>query len=254
MNKIKKILITSEKFNQAVRLNKIAFLPLVGAGVAGSLKAIGAYIGIVWAVSGVAQSVSEEMKRCDSLIDSAKEIIEQLTEYKEDYGFGDIAKEADQLLSDLKTMVDLYPSVSETITEKNPNSTKSEEKQQDLIKFLTALANSEQNVSLVNSYLQENRGMGTKFVEVLRGTGTSFGFETDTISAIRALNDFYMYAGAQRVRLERSLKAIADKAAAAQKNQIAKKQPKSMQHSPQQVNTPESTDDSDFEQFADITF
>jgi hypothetical protein len=204
MNKTGKILLASIEFEKAVEINKFAIAPAV----------IATYLMYAWMVSGAMQGVAEAMAQCDTLVDSAKEIIEQLTELNEDYGFGHIQSDADKLIANLKLMVDLYPSISEPISDKETDKNKLKTLKDNISKFIVALSESETQLQLVSSYLTENKGWGTKSTEALRGVGMSFGLETDTISAMRAISNFYVHVGAKRIELENTLKKLADKAKA----------------------------------------
>lgn len=208
MNKTDKILLASIEFNKLVGLNKFALAPLVIGGVAVSWATI---IGITYMISGMAQGIAEALAQCDNLVDSAKEIIEQLTELNNDYGFGNIQSDADKLIANLKLMIDLYSSVSEPVSETEKDQNKLKNKYNDTVKFITALTESETQLQLVSSYLTENKGFGTKATEALRGIGLSFGLETDTISAIRAIGNFYTHVGATRIKLEQKLKSLVSK-------------------------------------------
>lgn len=201
MNKTNKILLASIEFNKLVGLNKFALAPAAAL----------VYLGYVWMASGVVQGIAEAVAQCDTLMDSAEEIIEQLTELNDDYGFGNIQSHADKLIVNLKLMIDLYPSVSEQVSETEKDQNKLKNKYNDTVKFITALTESETQLQLVSSYLTENKGFGTKTTEVLKNIGLSFGLETDTISAIRAIGNFYTHVGATRIKLEEKLKLLVSK-------------------------------------------
>jgi hypothetical protein len=157
-------------------------------------------------VLNLMQGLVETFYRCDTLIEAAEEIIEQLSEYNEDYGFGESQSTGDKLLSNLKLIVGLFPSISEVINDTNFDTNKIKNKYDDIKKFLAALSECEQQLPVINSYLTENKGGMTKVVEVFKSVGLS-PFETDTISAMRAIGDFYTHVTSYKTILERAVKA-----------------------------------------------
>lgn len=199
----------------------------------------------------IIQGVTETFYRCDTLIESMKEIIEQLSEYNDDYGFGESQSTADKLLSNLKLMVDLFPSVSEITNETNIDINKIKNKQNDMNKFLTALKETEQQLQVIGSYLTENKGFGTKTTEILKNLGLA-PIETDTISALRAIGDFYTHVGAYKTLLEKALKTFNDQLNAIQ--QPSSDSEELLDLSKENINKTTYRYKSNLEEFADIKF
>jgi len=205
----KKIKNAFQKFNKNKNLVKIAALPALLVPLAPFFTKAAIATG-VWIAAAVTQAIAEELKNANTLIEAAEEISEQLTEFNQDYGFGESQQQADRLASNLKLLISLFPVVSSTPSQSS-DAAEIQKFMNDTSKFLTALYEIEKDIIVINSYLTEHKGAGTHAVDLLRGMGLSLGFETDAISLTRAIGNFQSHSGACRIKLEKKVSEISRK-------------------------------------------
>lgn len=161
------------------------------------LKGVGEHAFII---ANVVQVLVDKFKQSKDLIEAAKTIKDTMADYNKDYGFGEIQQEANELSSNITEIINLFPRVSSvSVTSQNPNVTRAFIK--DANQFIKTLSDLDQEITLVYSYLLENKGLGTSAINILEGVGASLGAETDAKTLLRTLSEFQSFAASYRLRL-----------------------------------------------------
>lgn len=203
-NKINKILKATENFESFM-------LKKAGGPVAAALGTALIYYGAATLTSMFISAIAARVRATKSLLDTVDKALENLTEYKEDYGdedwFAPFSKRYDEFLNHLENL----KSSGEVLIK----SAESQQTDSSLIptleRFLQSLEGAERLASGVSGFLETNKSWG-KALDVGSSIGLGFGLETDAVSAQAAIGAFYQFASYERLKYQDMLKDIAEKA------------------------------------------